>query len=130
MKKQTVVRILSAMLVFCMLFLTACGTANNANDNGASNPGTTAQGGTTTEQGGGNSTVMNPSDDSNKDQVNADSNEPTGDYREGVVLVKYSGEMNDNVISQLDVASAEPLYTGSSWYSLGLKDNQSTESKY
>ena len=92
MKKQTVVRILSAMLVFCMLFLTACGTANKANDNGASNPGTTVQGGTTTEQGGGNSTVTNPSDDSN-------SNEPAGDYREGVVLVKYSGEMNDNVIS-------------------------------
>ena len=116
MKKQAVARILSALLVVCVMFLTACGTVNNANDNGVLNPGSD----------GNNPVGMNPSDNSNKDQASTDSNKPTGDYREGVVLVKYSGEMNDTVLSQLDVASAEPLYTGSSWYSLALNDTSKT----
>ncbi|MBO5970790.1 MAG: S8 family serine peptidase [Clostridia bacterium] len=125
MKKQTVVRIFSAMLVFCMLFLTACGTANNANNSGASTPETMVQGDAKLEQGGSNTTVTNPSDDSNE-QVNANGNAPDGAYNEGVVLVKYSGEMNDNVLSQLDIKSAEQLYEGSSWYSLELRDASKT----
>lgn len=121
MKKQTVARILSALLVVCMMFLTACSTNPKGSNDNSLNAGI---GSTTTEQGGGS--TVTPSDDSNKDQVNADSNKPTGDYREGVVLVKYSGEMNDTVFSQLDVASAESLYTGSSWYSLALNDTSKT----
>ena len=121
MKKQTVARILSALLVVCMMFLTSCSIfQTNPNDNGLN----AGNGSTTTEQGGGS--TVTPSDSSNNEQLSADSNKPTGVYREGVVLVKYSGEMNDTVLSQLDVASAEPLYTGSSWYSLALNDTSKT----
>ena len=37
-----------------------------------------------------------------------------GTYNEGVALVKYDGEMNDNVLSQLDLVSVTPLFNGSS----------------
>ena len=109
MKKQTVVRILSAMLILCMLFLNSCNLINNPNKN-------------STTVKGGDTPVEKPSDDPNNGQF--DNNVPKGDYKEGVVLVKSNEEPN---ISSFDfVASAEPLYTGSSWYSLELKDASKT----
>ena len=52
--------------------------------------------------------------------------EPTGDYNEGVVLVKYSEEITENIIEQLDFKSAEPLYPGSEWYYVELRDSTKT----
>ena len=43
-----------------------------------------------------------------------------GTYNEGVALVKYDGEMNDNVLSQLNLVSATALYSGSTWYTVEL----------
>jgi hypothetical protein len=52
--------------------------------------------------------------------------EPTGDYNEGVVLIKYSEEMTESIIEQLDFKSAEPLYPGAEWYYVELKDTTKT----
>ena len=49
-----------------------------------------------------------------------------GTYNEGVALVKYDGEMNDNVLSQLGLVSATALYSGSSWYTVELKAGADT----
>lgn len=49
-----------------------------------------------------------------------------GTYNEGVALVKYDGEMNDTVLASLDLASAEPLFTGSSWYTVTLNEDADT----
>ena len=53
--------------------------------------------------------------------TNADSRIPEkGTYNEGVALVKYDCEMNDNVLSQLNLVSASALYSGSKWYTVEL----------
>ena len=49
-----------------------------------------------------------------------------GTYNEGVALIKYDGEMNDNVLSQLDLVSATALYSGSSWYTVELRADADT----
>ena len=113
MKKQTVSRFVSALLAFCMLFLTACGNVSNVEENGILNAGS------------GNTSVTNPDGNSDQGQA-AEDGLPTGEYNEGVVLVKYSGEMNDKVLSQLDFKSATPLYEGSSWYSVEIRDASKT----
>ena len=52
--------------------------------------------------------------------------EPIGDYNEGVVLVKYSEEITESIIEQLDFKSAELLYPGSEWYYVELRDSTKT----
>lgn len=49
-----------------------------------------------------------------------------GAYNEGVVLVKYDGDMDENILSQLNLVSATALYSGSSWYSVELKADADT----
>lgn len=49
-----------------------------------------------------------------------------GTYNEGVALVKYDGELNDNVLSQIGLVSATELYSGSSWYTVELKADANT----
>ena len=59
--------------------------------------------------------------------TNADSRIPEkGTYNEGVALVKYDGEMNDNVLSQLNLVSASALYSGSKWYTVELAADADT----
>ena len=113
MKKQTISRLVSALLALCMLFLTACGNVSNMEENGILNAGS------------GNTSVTNPGGNSNQGQT-AEDGSPTGEYNEGVVLVKYSGEMNDKVLSQLDFKSATPLYEGSTWYTVEIRDASKT----
>lgn len=55
-----------------------------------------------------------------------DGNEPTGEYREGTVLVKYDGEMTDHILDQLGLASAEPLWNGSEWYTVTIGETRNT----
>ena len=40
--------------------------------------------------------------------------------------MKYDGEMNDNVLTQLNLVSATPLFNGSSWYTVELKADADT----
>lgn len=49
-----------------------------------------------------------------------------GTYNEGVALVKYDGEMDDNVLSQLNLVSTTALYSGSTWYTVELAANADT----
>lgn len=105
MKKT--VRFLSFMLVICLL-LSACSPAATLPD------ATTSP----SEQLG--NTVNPPSEKQD------DSKPEEGTYKEGVVLVKYDGEMNERVLSQIAVKSATPLYTGSTWYTLELNEGADT----
>ncbi len=49
-----------------------------------------------------------------------------GTYNEGVALIKYDGEMNENVLSQLNLVSATALYSGSTWYTVELQSDADT----
>lgn len=52
---------------------------------------------------------------------------PSGEYNKGIVLVKVKESFNKNDLGTLDYTSAEPLYTGSKWYSVTLSDKERTE---
>ena len=134
MKKQTVAKILSALLAACMLCLAACSTAAEIpNDNSSLDAGI----GSITPEQGGNASVT-PSDTSNnvKDDANENAENipadkllqhaPEGSYNKGIVLVKSKGEIDQSILSSIDATSAEPIYTGSSWYSIKLKDENKT----
>ena len=109
MKHSTTFRLFTALLVLSML-LTACQGAQPAVEVPAVDKeavsGQTGQG-----------TVEN---------LNS-SNAPDGAYNEGIVLVKSDKPLTDNVLAQLDFVSAEPLYAGSSWYSVKLGASQNTQ---
>lgn len=105
MKKQS--KILALVLAACLL-LSACSGA------------VPTVGETTTT--GNNGSVEQPKADNLDDTATPEK----GTYNEGVVLVKYDGEMNDNVISQINVKSATALYAGSTWYTLELNDGADT----
>lgn len=51
---------------------------------------------------------------------------PKGKYNEGVVLVKSENDINHSVLADNGIASCEPLYNGSKWYSAKLKDATKT----
>ena len=52
-----------------------------------------------------------------------------GTYREGVALVKYDGQLTQQMVDQLGCVSAEPVYAGSSWYALTLPADVDTVEK-
>ncbi len=120
---KNVVKLLSLLMVICML-LSSCAqsvgeVANTIFDNATNNI-------VIDNVVSGNGSTNN----TNTEQLSASSkNEAVpekGTYNEGVVLVKYDGEFTTNVLSQLDIKSAEQLYEGSSWYSLELRDASKT----
>ena len=119
MKKQTVARMLAALLAVCMTFLTACGPVADLPQ---------ADTGVNVENGTVSDVPETPEDVPEKEPVRAEMPEhvPEGAYNAGVVLVKYSGEMNDTVLSQFDFQDVKPLYAGSSWYAVELKDPAKT----
>ena len=110
MKHSTTFRLFAALLVLSMLLLTACQGAQPAVEvpvvDKEAVSGQTGQG-----------TVEN---------LNS-SNAPDGAYNEGIVLVKSDKPLTDNMLAQLDFVSAEPLYAGSSWYSVKLGASQNTQ---
>ena len=113
MKKS--VKLLSILLIICML-LSSCaqGFGGVADANGAN---------------GNNKGVISDSQ-SGAEQLSSANKNPTvpekGTYNEGVVLVKYDGELTTSLLSQLDFLSAEPLYDGSSWYVVTLGESMET----
>ena len=72
----------------------------------------------------GNASVIESTDYEGTEQLSAISKNESapekGTYREGVALVKYEGDLNDNVLSQLNLVSATALYSGSTWYTVEL----------
>lgn len=121
MKKT--VKLLSLLMVFCML-LSSCAqgvgeVATVINDSiSENNAQNTVVSGT------------NTNDDAKVEQLSTstrgDGIPEKGTYNEGVALVKYDGEMNDNVLSQLNLVSATALYSGSTWYTVELKADADT----
>lgn len=52
---------------------------------------------------------------------------PTGEYNKGVVLVKVKATFDMGLCGELEVVSAEPMYSGSLWYTIKLADETKTE---
>jgi len=52
---------------------------------------------------------------------------PKGEYNEGTVLVKFEDKFDKTAFGTLSFKSAEPLYKGSSWYTVALTDSDKTE---
>lgn len=71
--------------------------------------------------GGGNSNVKTGVN--NKNNTSA----PKGEYNKGVVLVKVKEAFNKGDLGTLAYNCAEPLYSGSKWYSVQLTDADKTE---
>lgn len=90
--------------------ITACGTMENGElNNSALTKGSSV-------------TVTETASGASKTTVG----EPKGEYNEGVVLVKYDGEITQDMLTALNVQSATPLYQGAKWYSLALNDGVNT----
>lgn len=90
---------------------------NNAMNNVSSS---TAEGVTSTE------TLETIATTATSENVSATDGEPTGEYNEGVVLVKCEGEMNLGLLSEVAFQSYKPLYPGSKWNAVTLKDATKT----
>ncbi len=127
MKKT--VKLFSLLMGICMIFSSCAQSvgdvANMVVDNGANESVVDNVVSTDTE-----STEYVNADNVNSEQLSElNKNEAIpekGTYNEGVALVKYDGEMTDNVLSQLNLISATALYSGSSWYTVELKADADT----
>lgn len=71
--------------------------------------------------GGGNNNVK--TDLNNRNNASA----PKGEYNKGAVLVKVKETFNKGDLGTLAYTCAEPLYSGSKWYSVQLTDADKTE---
>lgn len=103
--------------------LAACGiipnnTANNSTPNTDSSIESSQNTSTDTENN-----IQNVVSSANK----TPSLTPTGEYKNGVVLVKYDKAWDNNILGELDYKSVTPLYEGSKWYSVTLNDASKTE---
>lgn len=113
MKKATVIRLCAACLLLCTVFLTACGSVVLPSQN-------TAQ----VITGG---TIQPPLPSLPVSDTEQEDHSPEGEYNKGIVLVKYDGVFDQNVLNQLNLVSAEPLYPGAKWYSVTLAPDADTE---
>ena len=52
---------------------------------------------------------------------------PKGEYREGIVLVKFKNSFDETAFGEIQYTSAEALYSGSKWYSVKLTDVNTTK---
>lgn len=79
--------------------------------------------------------VSGENNSTNKDYENNDSGvagdkgviSPTGEYNEGFVLVKVKKNFDKASLGELEYISYEPLFNGSKWYSVELKDSTTQE---
>lgn len=118
MKKT--VKLLSLLMIFCMLLSSCAQGVDGVVD--AIADGVKENHAAEVVIPNAENATMNQVSSPNKDNAVPEK----GTYNEGVVLVKYDGEINDNVLSQLDLVSATALYSGSSWYSVELKADADT----
>ena len=119
MRKSIYTKLLAALLVLCMTFLNSC-SLFNANDNEE------AAGGSTSENDGNGETADNSTEGGESDSDDEVDPLPKGEYNEGVVLVKSDDEITDVMLDQLNLKSATPLYEGSKWYLVELRDTTKT----
>ena len=122
MKKSNTTKLLAMMMAICMLCLSACGSVAPAFTETAEGNGSIEN---VQEQLNTPVNFPTASELSNSTKTES-STAPTGEYNEGIVLVKYDGEFTTNVLSQLDFVSAEPLYKGSSWHTVTLGESMDT----
>ena len=112
--KTNLTKSISLLLVLCMLFsMAACGTKNNENVDQNLAP---------------SQPVTNDSavEEQHTVQLGSTNFAPVGEYNEGVVLVKSETGVDVGRLQELNCVSAEPLYAGSNWYQLTLKDGVDT----
>jgi len=110
MKK--VVKILSFLMVVCMLFNTGVMTV-----------GATENLGSTIEEAVfADDANVQQSSDANAKSESAEK----GTYNEGVVLVKSEEKIDEETLSRLNLVSATALYNGSSWYTVELAEGADT----
>ena len=106
MRKQLLTKVIGFLLVLCMFPLNVFSVFAYATDS--------------------NDQTGEVVDSVITNNLDEDNNFVSGsEYQEGVVLVKYTGE-DANVFAGLDIISAEPLYSGSSWYTLVLNESTKT----
>lgn len=122
MKKSITTKLLAMMMAVCMLCLSACGSVAPAITEIAESNGSIEN---VQEQLNTPVNLPTASELSNGTEAES-STAPTGEYNEGIVLVKYDGEFTENVLSQLDFVSAEPLYKGASWHTVTLGESMDT----
>ena len=147
-------KILSWLLIGCMLLsAVACGNGGNTaqldagvgvpapNDtvvaapNGNGVISNSAGGENVKPQYIANGSVGTAADTSANDAPKAESNgtqnntisAPKGEYIEGTVLVKVTDRFDSSALGTVEYVTAEPLYTGSKWYSVQLADASKTE---
>ncbi len=115
MKKATAIRLCAACLLLCTVFLTACGSVVTPTLNAATE--------------GKEETILTPNPVGKLPLSNTEQEDhsPEGAYNKGIVLVKYDGVFDQNVLNQLNLVSAEPLYPGAKWYSVTLAPDADTE---
>ena len=116
MKKT--VKLLSLLLVVCMLL----GSCAQSVGEGASMLNDAKDANVVLDNGGTENVSAGQSEVPTTNEVVPEK----GTYNEGVALVKYDGEMNDNVLSQLGLVSATALYSGSAWYTVELASGADT----
>ena len=119
---KSTVKILSLLLVICMLFTSCSQGVKEVTD--ALIEGTAPELGTSTEAPDADLSVG----DLSENAANGFTPEK-GTYNEGVALVKYDGVFDDNVISQLGLASATALFSGSKWYTVAFRMGDDTAEK-
>ena len=122
MKKQSFVRIFAAMMVVCMLFLSACGPVSSTISDSIVS-GTTDNTTTYTPSAPQDEVVA---EDTTPVRIPVADATPTGAYNEGVVLVKSNTPIGKSTLNKVDAKSATQLSPGSSWYTVELKDKANT----
>ena len=120
--KKTMFKLVSLMLVCCLLFsLTACFEKTSSNTGIAKLPESVV--------GGENIFLNNNTESENTQQTptNMLNTSPKSEYNKGVVLVKFEDVFNSSAFGELKYLSAEPLYKNSKWYQVVLVDSDKTE---
>jgi len=107
MKKRNILFFISSLIL--MIGLASCGLSNNTakNDNKVEND---------------NNAVVDNDEQKNDNVIIT---EPTGDFNDGVILLK-SNSLTSNDLGDLKYKSYEQLFRGSSWYRVILNDGVDT----
>ena len=127
---KNTVKLLALLMMVCV-FLSSCAggiaeiaqtVIEDVNENNSPEDGVVVDDGDANKTPGGENGP-------NNEQLSSGGNYITpekGTYNEGVALVKYSGEMNETVLSQLNLVSAKPIYNGAKWYTVELAPEAET----
>ena len=121
MRSNITKRLFCMLLACCMAFLASCAVTSPTKTDDVADVNAKAENIVKDES-------FTPNNNYSDELISAEKevNAATGEYNEGVVLVKYDGEFTENVLAQLDFVSAEALYTGSQWYTVTLGESMNS----